>query len=135
MVAMALTLLVCQLPVWWFAVPVALTICREIGVSALREWMAERGQRASVKVGMLGKVKTAVQMISISILLEACQGVSSDFDITESLGLSRPWLLSVGIFLLYTSTALSLISGGQYLKTAWPHLISKKEEEIKSDLS
>lgn len=128
MVAMALILLVCQLPVWWFAVPVALTICREIGVSALREWMAERGQRATVKVGILGKVKTAVQMISISILLEACQGASSDFDITEALGLSRPWLLSAGIFLLYISTALSLVSGGLYLKSAWPYLIGDRKQ-------
>lgn len=40
MVATALVMLVCQLPTWWFACPVALIMCREIGVSALREWMA-----------------------------------------------------------------------------------------------
>ena len=40
MVATALIMLVCQLPTWWFACPVALIMCREIGVSALREWMA-----------------------------------------------------------------------------------------------
>jgi len=118
---MALTLLVCQLPVWWFAIPVALTVCREIGVSALREWMAERGRRDSVQVGTIGKIKTALQMISISVLLETGQG-ASDFDISATLGLSRPWLLSVGVFLLYASTLLSLVSGGIYLQTAWPYL-------------
>ena len=40
MVATALIMLVCQLPTWWFAIPVAVIMCREIGVSALREWMA-----------------------------------------------------------------------------------------------
>ena len=45
MVAAALILLVCQLPVWWFACPVVLIMCREIAVSALREWMAEKGKR------------------------------------------------------------------------------------------
>ena len=71
MVATALVLLVCQLPVWWFAVPVALIICRELGVSALREWMAERGARNTIKVGSLGKVKTALQVsISLSLRLK-----------------------------------------------------------------
>ena len=44
MVATALIMLVCQLPTWWFACPVALIMCREIGVSALREWMAGKSQ-------------------------------------------------------------------------------------------
>jgi CDP-diacylglycerol---glycerol-3-phosphate 3-phosphatidyltransferase len=44
MVATALVMLVCQLPTWWFACPVALIMCREIGVSALREWMAGEKQ-------------------------------------------------------------------------------------------
>lgn len=43
MVATALIMLVCQLPTWWFAIPVAIIMCREIGVSALREWMAGTG--------------------------------------------------------------------------------------------
>ena len=44
-------------------------IIREITVSALREWMAELGKRTSVAVSMVGKVKTAFQMVAIVVLL------------------------------------------------------------------
>jgi CDP-diacylglycerol--glycerol-3-phosphate 3-phosphatidyltransferase len=124
MVATALIMLVCQLPTWWFACPVALIMCREIGVSALREWMAEQGTRATVKVGSLGKIKTALQMVSTAMLLEACPGNGS-FDITVSLGLSRPLLFSSGLVLLYIATILTVISGFQYLVAAWPVLTGK----------
>jgi CDP-diacylglycerol--glycerol-3-phosphate 3-phosphatidyltransferase len=38
------------------AIPTAIILAREIAVSALREWMASRGARDSVKVGFQGKV-------------------------------------------------------------------------------
>jgi cardiolipin synthase len=44
-------------------------IGREIAISALREWMAQIGASRSVAVHMLGKVKTAVQMVAIPFLL------------------------------------------------------------------
>eukprot|EP01041_Mallomonas_annulata_P010176 gene10176-21211_t len=121
MVATALILLVCQVPTWWFAVPVALIMAREITVSALREWMAERGSRATVKVGPLGKVKTAVQMIATALILTACPG-ASDFDIAFSLNVSKPAIFNIGLLSLYIATALTLISGYQYLRAAWPFL-------------
>ena len=37
---------------------------REIAVSALREWMAEIGSRKSVAVSVVGKFKTASQMLA-----------------------------------------------------------------------
>jgi phosphatidylglycerophosphate synthase len=40
---------------------------REIAVSALREWMAELGQRAKVKVASIGKIKTIVQMVALRL--------------------------------------------------------------------
>ena len=43
-----------------FAVSVAIIIGREIVISALREWMAELGERGAVAVGVLGKVKTTM---------------------------------------------------------------------------
>ena len=52
-----------------------LTICtlviisREIIISALREWMAELGQRQIVSVSWIGKIKTALQMLAIFLLL------------------------------------------------------------------
>lgn len=39
------------------AIPSSIILAREIAVSALREWMASRGQRDSVKVGFQGKVR------------------------------------------------------------------------------
>jgi phosphatidylglycerophosphate synthase len=48
---------------------VVTAICREILVSALREWMAERAMRSAVKVGYPGKLKTAAQITSIVTLL------------------------------------------------------------------
>ncbi len=42
---------------------------REIAISALREWMAQIGASKSVAVHMVGKVKTAVQMLAIPFLL------------------------------------------------------------------
>jgi CDP-diacylglycerol--glycerol-3-phosphate 3-phosphatidyltransferase len=44
-------------------------IGREIAISALREWMAGEGQRSSVGVAMIGKIKTAAQMLAILFLL------------------------------------------------------------------
>ena len=38
-------------------------------VSALREWMAEIGERAQVAVSSIGKWKTAAQMLALIILL------------------------------------------------------------------
>ena len=38
-------------------------------ISALREWMAEMNSSVTVAVSYLGKVKTSLQMIAITILL------------------------------------------------------------------
>lgn len=118
MVAAALILLVCQLPVWWFACPVVLIMCREIAVSALREWMAEKGQRNIVQVGYLGKVKTATQMISTALLLATCPG-TANFDIAVSTGLAVPAMFTAGLLLLYFSTILTVFSAVEYFQAAF----------------
>jgi CDP-diacylglycerol--glycerol-3-phosphate 3-phosphatidyltransferase len=51
------------------ALPALIILAREIAVSALREWMAQRGQRDVVEVGMQGKVKTALTMVALTVLL------------------------------------------------------------------
>lgn len=81
--------------------------------------MAERGKRAVVKVGNLGKLKTACQMVSTTLLLASSPG-ASDFDIDSALGVSRSSFLMVGMALLYLATALTALSGAQYLVAAWP---------------
>ena len=44
-------------------------IGREITISALREWMANIGQTSTVAVSIIGKIKTAAQMLAIGFLL------------------------------------------------------------------
>gem|GEM_PF-1728127 len=55
MVATALILIVEFDSSMWLTIPAIVIIGREITISALREWMAEMGQRGKVKVGWLGK--------------------------------------------------------------------------------
>src|SRR5690606_14760983 len=44
-------------------------IGREIAISALREWMAEIGQRRKVAVSQFGKYKTILQIVGLSMML------------------------------------------------------------------
>ncbi|MEJ2417214.1 MAG: CDP-diacylglycerol--glycerol-3-phosphate 3-phosphatidyltransferase [Exilibacterium sp.] len=69
MVVVALVLLVEAHASPWFAVPAVVIVGREIVISALREWMAELGKRASVAVSFVGKIKTTVQMVAIIVLV------------------------------------------------------------------
>jgi CDP-diacylglycerol--glycerol-3-phosphate 3-phosphatidyltransferase len=109
MVATALVLLVQAAPTFWMAVPAAVIIGREITISALREWMAELGARASVAVSGIGKVKTAAQMTAIALLI-----YREDF-----VGLP---VYTIGLALLYFAVALTLWSMVVYLRAAWPSL-------------
>ena len=69
MVSTALFLIVQAHPTPWMAFWAAVIVGREIAVSALREWMAELGQRAAVKVAAIGKIKTIAQMVALLCLL------------------------------------------------------------------
>jgi CDP-diacylglycerol---glycerol-3-phosphate 3-phosphatidyltransferase len=69
MVATVLVLLVQADPKTWLAITGAVIIGREISISALREWMAEIGKRATIKVQMTGKIKTIAQMVALAMLL------------------------------------------------------------------
>ncbi len=116
MVVVALVLLVEVHASPWFAIPASVIICREIVVSALREWMAELGKRASVAVSYIGKLKTTLQMSAIIVLL-AFQPIKNSF----STGL--------GYLLLYAAAALTLWSMILYLRAAWPELWPKKDAQ------
>lgn len=97
------------IPVAVLAIPAAIIVSREIIVSALREWMAELGQRTSVAVSHLGKIKTAIQMVALSILLY-CNALTPAF------------IVIVGYLLLYVAAILTIWSMFFYLKAAWPEL-------------
>lgn len=105
MVAVALIMLVSQYPTLWMAIPGMVIVCREIVISALREWMAELGKRAVVKVSIIGKIKTVVQMIALLVL------ISQPTELTP--------IVMVGIGLMYVAVLLTLWSMLVYLFFAW----------------
>ncbi len=95
-----------------FSVSVCVIIGREIVISALREWMAELGERGVVSVGVPGKVKTVFQMVSIPLMLYA-----------EPI-LEIP-AFRVGEIVFYVAAILTLWSVWTYLKAAMPYLLEK----------
>ena len=107
MVAVTLVLLVERHDTLLFTLAACVIIGREIVISALREWMAELGERTSVAVSYIGKVKTAFQMLAITGLL------AIDPARDES------WLLALCYLVLYTAAVLTLWSMVIYLRAAW----------------
>ncbi|GAV21463.1 CDP-diacylglycerol--glycerol-3-phosphate 3-phosphatidyltransferase [Mariprofundus micogutta] len=94
------------------AVLAVIIIGREITIGALREWLAERS--TVVHVSLIAKWKTALQMAAISALL-----------LHETiLGLS---MHDTGLILLWLAAALTLWSGYEYIRDAWPELMSRPD--------
>lgn len=120
MVAVALVLLTQQHPSIYFAIPAAIIICREIAVSALREWMAQLGERAAVAVSMVGKVKTTVQMIAILLLLYKVPLAGID-------------VFLIGYVLFYVAAILTLWSMLLYIGAAWPMLVRHQGVAVKAE--
>ena len=119
MVATALVLLVQQNPRVAFALAAAIIIGREIAISALREWMAEMGERGRVNVSIVGKIKTIFQMTSISLLL-----YHEDIAVVP--------VAFIGEILLYIAAALTLWSMWVYLNAAWP-IMSEGSQTMHSE--
>lgn len=104
---LSLSTAVYAIPVAMITIPAAIIVSREIIVSALREWMAEVGERTSVSVSYIGKVKTTIQMISLTVLLY-CDAATNVF------------IVLIGYTLLYVSAVLTIWSMMIYLRAAWP---------------
>ncbi|TAL73361.1 MAG: CDP-diacylglycerol--glycerol-3-phosphate 3-phosphatidyltransferase [Rhodanobacter sp.] len=115
MVAVTLFLLVESHPEGWsgivMAVTAAVIVGREISISALREWMAEIGMRATVKVAFIGKFKTVMQMVALVVLIVQHEKEA------EALRLYH-----IGEALLVIAGILTIWSGLYYLHAAWPSL-------------
>lgn len=109
MVAVALALLIQSHSSIWFTLPATVIICREIVISALREWMAELGKRATVAVSMIGKIKTTLQIIAIVVLLAVNPK-------------GFPIINQLGYVTMYAAAILTLWSMIIYLRAAWPSL-------------
>lgn len=119
MVATALVMIVEDNPTpyagFWLAIAAAVIIGREITISALREWMAEIGERATVAVSMVGKVKTTAQMVALLLLLY--QAPIYGFP-----------TIHVGFFMLFLAAILTLWSMIIYLRAAWPVIQSEESK-------
>lgn len=89
-------------------IPALAILCREILVSGLREYLAEF--KVSVPVTSLAKVKTAVQMVAIFLLLAAPA-------VPPALAAQ-----DVGNLLLWVAALLTLITGYAYLRTGLKHM-------------
>lgn len=109
MVAFVLVLIVQAQNNATLAIASAVIIGREITIASLREWMAEIGQRAKVKVSVIGKWKTMAQMVAISLLLYR----------EDLFGLP---INLMGYWLLYIAAILTLWSMINYLSAAFTTL-------------
>lgn len=110
LVTIALLLITEYWHTWWITLPAIIMIAREILISALREWMSEIGKRSSVSVSIIGKIKTATQMIALILLIW------------------RPTqeIIYIGYLSLYIAVFLTLWSMYIYLKAASNDLLNEE---------
>ncbi len=112
-VAAAIVLIVQADPRALVAIPSIIIVSREIAVSALREWMAEVGEKAAVKVSFIGKAKTTVQMFALVFLIWQ----------QDLWGLP---IYNIGLVLYFVAAILTLYSMFCYLQAAWPTLTQEQ---------
>lgn len=126
----------------WILLPATVILFREVFVSGLREFLGDTA--GTLKVTKLAKWKTTAQMVAIAVLFSSgifehslvmqsygmggqiFQGVM-DGSIPDEFGLvwkrqamDLSWL--IGTLLLSLAAVLTLVTGLDYLRKAWPHL-------------
>ena len=89
----------------WDLIPAVAIMMREIFVSGLREYLGPKG--VVVHVTMLAKWKTTTQLVAIGVVL------------LEAL---FPDLRLISNILLWLAGALTVWTGAEYFRGAWPHL-------------
>ena len=92
------------------AVCAAIIIGREIVISALREWMAELGERNAVAVTGIAKFKTIFQLVGVGAMLYT-------YPIFGILP-----LYEFGFIFVVSAAVLTIWSMVIYLRAAWPSL-------------
>ena len=119
-VAAALILLVMDGTIKNFEVLAAIIILtREILISGLREFLAKG--KVNMPVSSLAKLKTFLQMFSISILLLGETG-------NKFINFQDYNAQTIGIILLWLSAFLTLYTGYDYLRKGIDHAISEDEK-------
>jgi CDP-diacylglycerol--glycerol-3-phosphate 3-phosphatidyltransferase len=89
--------------------PVILILAREFLIAGLREFLGPKN--IQVPVSYLGKWKTAIQMIALGFLV-----------IGEFGNQILPYTIEIGLIGLLVATALTIVTGWNYLKTGIQHL-------------
>lgn len=100
----------------WVILSAIVIMMREVGISALREWMAENNAREVVAVSKLGKIKTASQLAALTWLLYG----------GELWGVNWGEL---GFPMLYFAAILTLITWIQYTKAALPEIMRSAQSK------
>ena len=119
-VAAALILLVMDQTIKNYEVIAAIIILtREILISGLREFLAKG--KIKMPVSNLAKLKTFLQMFSISILLTGDTG-------NRIINFQDYNAQTIGIILLWFSAFLTLYTGYDYLRKGIDHAISEDEK-------
>lgn len=90
------------------AIPIVAILCREIFVSGMREYLAE--SKIVIKVSLMGKCKTGLQMLAIILLLW-----------TENLN-HGSYIKIMGLVALWGAALLTIISGYIYVKESFKHI-------------
>ncbi len=109
-VAAALVMLVRDATIQNYAVIAAIVIIsREILLSGLREYLA--AAQVKVRVSRIAKIKTAIQMLAICILIAA-----------PPLAKHWPEIYSIGAWGLWLAAALTVYTGWGYLVASLKHM-------------
>lgn len=91
-------------------IPAIIIVCREILISGLREYLA--GANIDMPVSKMAKWKTAIQMLSLGLLII---GPSSN-----------SFIFFMGQLMLWLSSVLTLITGYAYLQAGYTKMRQKK---------
>jgi CDP-diacylglycerol--glycerol-3-phosphate 3-phosphatidyltransferase len=114
MVVIVLVVILQADPRIFIAAIAAIIIGREVTVSALREWMAEVGNREQVAVTGVAKFKTIAQMFGLSLMLWS----------HDVFGIP---IYAIGTGLMIIAAGLTLWSMALYIMAAWPYLVGKEK--------
>ena len=94
----------------FFLVPVLIIVSREFLVIAIRQRLAELGENIKLSVLLISKIKTAIQLISLLMLLYKFPFFGLD-------------TYQYGTYLLQIASLLTLISFFYYVKKSWNVII------------
>ena len=100
--AVALILIVDGVGQIFVSIAATTIIWREIAISALRQWVEGVQRLQPLRVSWMGKLKTALQMIAITLLLFSTSGDEA--------------MRTPGVWLLYAAAVMSVVSMADYFR-------------------